>query len=54
MKVGNVVLIKYEDKCRPGTYRLGVVRQVLDSPDGLVRDVLVKYSLVGKLPAGER
>ena len=54
MKVGNVVLIKYEDKCRPGTYRLGVVRQVLVSPDGLVRDVLVEYSLVSELPADER
>ena len=54
VKVGDVVLIKYEGKCKPGTYRLGVVREVEECSDGLVRTVLVEYSLLGEVPAEDR
>ena len=52
--VGDVVLIKYEGKCSPGTYRLGVVCEVELSPDGLVRTATVEYSLLAELPEAER
>ena len=54
MSVGDIVLIRYEGKCKPGTYRLGVVREVQKSEDGLVRTVTVEYSLIGEVPAAER
>ena len=37
--VGDVVLIKYEGKCRPGTYCFGVVREVEVAADNLVHTV---------------
>ena len=54
MQVGDVVLLMYEGKCKPGSYRLAVVRDIEVSSDDLVRTVLVEYSLVGDLPYGER
>ena len=50
MSVGDVVLIQYEEKYKPGTYRLGVVYQIQLDPDGLVRTVWVEYSLLSDLP----
>ena len=52
--VGDVVLIKYEGKLTPGTYRLGVVCEVEISPDGLVRTATVEYSLLAELLEAER
>ena len=54
MAVGDVVLLMYEGKSKPGSYRLAVVREVQLSSDGLVRTVVVEYSLVGELPHEER
>ena len=54
MEVGDVVLIQYEGKCRPATYRLGVVCELELSPDDLVRTVWVEYSLLAELPEAER
>ena len=54
MAVGDVVLLMYEGKSKPGSYRLAVVREVQLSSDGLVRTVVVAYSLVGELPYEER
>ena len=44
MQIGDVVLIQYEGKCKPATYRLGIVIGVEVDADGLVRTVLVEYS----------
>ena len=52
--MGNVVLVRYENKCAPGTYRLGVVYEVEVSPDDLVRTATVEYSLLAELPEAER
>ena len=52
--VGDVVLIKYEGKCAPASYRLGVVTSVQVDSDSLVRTVEVEYSLLSELPAAER
>ena len=54
MAVGDVVLLMYEGKSKPGSYRLAIVREVELSSDGLVRTVVVEYSLVGELPYKER
>lgn len=54
MCVGDIVLIQYEGKSKPGSYRLGVVIAVEKDPDGLVRTVSVEYSLLSELPAGDR
>ena len=54
MAVNDVVLISYEGKCKPGSFRLGVIRQVTVDPDGLVRTVEVEYSLLGDVPVSER
>ena len=54
MCVGDIVLIQYEGKSKPGSYRLGMVIAVEKDPDGLVRTVSVEYSLLQELPAGER
>ena len=54
MKVGDVVLIQYEDKSKPGTFRLGVIIAVEEDRDGLVRTVTVQYSLLADLPAQDR
>ena len=51
---GDVVLISYEAKSKPGTYRLGVVRDVTVDSDGLVRTVLVEYSLLSEVESSER
>ena len=54
MKVGDVVLIQYEDKSKPGTFRLGVIIAVEEDRDGLVRTVTVQYSLLADLPVQDR
>ena len=54
MQVGDIVLISYQGKCTPGTYRLGVECEIEVSPDGLVRTVTVDYSLLAELPVAER
>ena len=54
MRVGDVVLIQYTGKCRPATYRLGVVVAVEVDGDGLVRTVSVEYSLLAKLAWEDR
>ena len=54
MKVGDVVLIQYEDKSKSGTFRLGVIIAVEEDRDGLVRTVTVQYSLLADLPVQDR
>ena len=54
MQVGDVVLIQYEGKCKPATYRLGIFIGVEVDADGLVRTVLVEYSLLSELSESER
>ena len=54
MKIGDVVLIQYTGKCRPATYRLGVVVDVEVDGDGLVRTVSVEYSLLAELTWEDR
>ena len=54
MKIGDVVLIQYVGKCRPATYRLGVVIEVEVEADGLVRTVTVEYSLLSELSEADR
>ena len=54
MQVGDVVLIQYTGKCRPATYRLGVVIEVEVDDDGLVRTVSVEYSLLSELSEADR
>ena len=54
VRVGDVVLVQYEGKCRPATYRLAVVIEVEVDADGLVRTVSVEYSLLTQLPFSER
>ena len=54
MATGDVVMIKYEGKCAPASYRLGVVTAVEVESDGLVRTVEVEYSILTELPASER
>ena len=54
MREGDVVLISYEGKCRPATYRLGVVVNVVVDDDQLVRTVVVEYSLLAELPVADR
>ena len=51
---GDVVLISYVGKCRPATYRLGVVVAVVVDDDHLVRTVTVEYSLLSELPVADR
>ena len=46
MKVGDVVLIKYESKSKAGVYRLGIIEEVEVDEDGLVRSCVVGYRLV--------
>ena len=43
--VGDVLLIKYEAKSKPGKYCLGIVLEVEEDQDQLVRTVTVVYSL---------
>ena len=54
MQIGDVVLIQYKGKCRPATYRLGVVIEVEVDDDGLVRTVSVEYSLLSELSEADR
>ena len=54
MQVGDVVLIQYTGKCKPATYRLGVVIEVEVDDDGLVRTVSVEYSLLSELSETDR
>ena len=54
MCVGDVVLLSYVGKCRPATYRLGVVVAVVVDDDHLVRTVTVEYSLLSELPVADR
>ena len=54
MQIGDVVLIQYMGKCRPATYRLGVVIEVEVDDDGLVRTVSVEYSLLSELSEADR
>ena len=54
MKTGDVVLIKYEGKCVPASYRLGVVTAVMVDTDKLVRTVEVEYSLLSVLAPEKR
>ena len=54
MACGDVVLIQYEGKYKPATYRLGVVVLVETDEDGLVRTVVVEYSLLSELPFSMR
>ena len=51
---GDVVLIMYEGKSKPGSYRLGVVTEVEVDSDGCVRNVTVQYSLLSELPYEDR
>ena len=54
VKVGDVVLICYNDKSKTGTYKLGLVETVEVDEDGLVRTCEVAYRLVrSDLPAQE-
>ena len=54
MQVGDVVLVQYEGKSKPGTYRLGVITEVEVEADGCVRNVTVQYSLLAELSEEER
>ena len=54
MCVGDVVLLSYVGKCRPATYRLGVVVSVVVDDDQLVRTVTVEYSLLSEMPVADR
>ena len=53
-RVGDIVLIQYEGKSKPGTYRLGVVLDALTDKDGCVRNAIVEYSLLSDLSYKER
>ena len=50
----DIVLIQYEGKSKPGTYRLGVVLDALADKDGCVRNAIVEYSLLSDLSYAER
>ena len=54
MRIGDVVLIQYEDRSKPGTYRLGRVDSIKVNEDGLVRTVKVSYSLLRELLEKDR
>ena len=49
LRVGDVVLIHYEGKSKPGSYRLGVVVDIEEDADGCVRTVTVEYSILSLL-----
>ena len=44
--VGDLVLIKYEGKSKPGDYRWGIVTRADPDKDGHVRTATVRYSLI--------
>ena len=54
MREGDMVLISYVGKCRPATYRLGVVVSVVVDDDQLVRTVIVEYSLLSDMSVADR
>ena len=54
MREGDMVLISYVGKCRPATYRLGVVVSVVVDEDKLVRTVKVEYSILSDLCVADR
>ena len=54
MKVDDVVLIQYEGKSKPGSYRLGVVVDAQEDLDGCVRTVVVEYSILSELSQQEK
>ena len=54
LAIGDIVLIRYEGKSKAGSYRLGVVREIEISRDGLVRTCEVEYSLLSDVPDSER
>ena len=54
MQVGDVVLLQYTGKCKPATYRLAVVVQITVDTDGLVRTVIVEYSLLDEVDPLEK
>ena len=51
--VGDVVLIKYETKSKPGKYCLGIVLEVEEDQDQLVRTVTVVYSLIQEVESSK-
>ena len=53
-QVGDIVLIQYDGKSKPGSYRLGIVRETEEDSDGCVRNATVEYSLLSELPEQER
>ena len=54
VKVGDVVLTRYTDKSKTGTFKLGIVEKVEVDEDELVRTCQVAYRLVrSDLPAKE-
>ena len=48
LEEGDIVLIKYEGKSKPGDYRWGVVTQTEPDDKGCVRTVFVRYGLLRK------
>ena len=55
MKVGDIVLVQYESKSSPGTYRLArVIKVEVDKMDGLVHTCVVMYSLLAELKPADR
>ena len=46
IEVGDLVLIKYEGKSKPGDYRWGIVTRADPDDDGHVRTATVRYSLI--------
>ena len=48
LEEGDIVLIKYEGKSKPGDYRWGVVTQTEPDDDECVRTVFVRYGLFRK------
>ena len=54
LKIGDVVLIKYETKSKPGAYRLRIIVDLEVDADNLVRTVLAAYSLLKELWPEER
>ena len=54
MMLGDVVLVQYEGKSKPGDYRLGVIVDIEEDSGGVVRTVTVEYSILSELPTRER
>merc|ERR1711888_36416 len=54
IQIGDVVLIYYANKTSPGSYRLGIVREIHTSKDDLVRTAVVEYSIIRELTRQQR